>query len=73
MYRLSAILCAAFLLLTATRSFAGACESGAPTGVDPPVVSHLRAYPWTFNAPTRMALSLDSSLFVRLAGCRSHV
>ena len=64
MYRLSAILCAAFLLLTATRSFAGACESGAPTGVDPPVVSHLRAYPWTFNAPTRMALSLDSSLFV---------
>ena len=64
MYRLSAILLAIFLSLTATRSLAGACEAGAPTGVDPPLVDHLRGYPWTFNAPTRMALGPDSSLLI---------
>ena len=55
---------AVFLLLLADESFAGACETGVATGVDPPAVTRLRSYAWTFHAPTRMALAGDSSLYV---------
>ena len=52
------------LLLVTGRGFAGACETGATTGADPPVVTRLRSYSWTLHAPTRMALARDSSLFI---------
>jgi len=58
------ILLAIFLLLTAGRALADACEPGPPTGASAPVLTHLRSYPWTFHAPTRMALGAASSLFV---------
>ena len=60
----SAILLAVLLSLLAGRTFASACEVGPATGVEAPVVTHLRAYPWTFRAPTRMALAAGSSYLV---------
>jgi len=59
-----AILLAIFLLLPAGRALAAACVPGEPTGASAPVVTHLRSYPWTFHAPTRMALGAASSLLV---------
>jgi len=59
-----AILLAIFLLLTAGRVLAAACEPGPPTGASAPVSTYLRSYPWTFHAPTRMALGAASSLLV---------
>ncbi len=64
MLRLSAVLVAALLLPVAGQAFAGACDPGPPTGAEPPVVTHLRSYPWAFRAPTRLALAADSSLLV---------
>ena len=64
MRRSSAILLAVLLSLVTGRVFASACEAGPATGVEPPAVTHLRAYPWTFRAPTRMALAAGSSLLV---------
>ena len=64
MFRKPVIALAVLLLLVTGRSFAGACETGVATGVDPPTVSPLRSYAWTFHAPTRMALAQDSSLFI---------
>ena len=64
MLRLAAITFAVSLLLVSGRVFAGACETGVPSGADPPQVTHLRSYPWTFHAPTRIALDGDSSLLV---------
>ena len=58
-----ALIALAFSLsLLADESLAGACETGDATGVDPPVVSRLRSYAWTFRAPTRMALAGDFGL-----------
>ena len=48
---------AVLLLLLADRSFAGACETGIATGADPPDVTRLRSYAWTFHAPARLALA----------------
>ncbi|MDH3221806.1 MAG: NHL repeat-containing protein [Gammaproteobacteria bacterium] len=59
-----AILLAVFLLLPATRVLASACNPGPPTGATAPVSTHLRGYPWTFHAPTRMALGVASSLLI---------
>jgi len=59
-----AILFTIFLLLTAGRALAAACDPGPPTGASAPVLTHLRSYPWTFHAPTRMALGAASSLLV---------
>jgi len=59
-----AILFTIFLLLTTGRALAAACVPGEPTGASAPVVTHLRSYPWTFHAPTRMALGAASSLLV---------
>ena len=64
MIRKPAFALAVFLLLVADRGFAGACETGVVTGADPPAVTRLRSYAWTFRAPTRMALAEDSSLYV---------
>ena len=64
MIRKPFIAMAVFLLLIADRSFAGTCETGIATGVDPPAVTLLRSYAWTFHAPTRMALAKDSSLYI---------
>jgi sugar lactone lactonase YvrE len=58
------ILLALSLSLVPGAAFASSCEVGPATGVEPPLVTHLRAYPWTFRAPTRMALTADSSLLV---------
>lgn len=58
------ILLALSLSLVPGAAFASACEVGPATGVGPPLVTHLRAYPWTFRTPTRMALAADSSLLV---------
>lgn len=64
MPRKRVIALAVLLLLLADRSFAGACETGIATGADPPDVTRLRSYAWTFHAPARLALAGDSSLFV---------
>jgi len=62
--RKPAIALAVLLLLVTDRGFAGACETGVATGADPPAVTLLRSYAWTFHAPTRMALAGDFRLYV---------
>jgi sugar lactone lactonase YvrE len=62
--RRAAIALAVVLSLVTGRGVAGACETGVATGADPPTVTLLRSYAWTFRAPTRMALAGDSSLYV---------
>ena len=64
MHRSTVYLLAIFQLLLPGSLLAAACVPGPSTGAEMPVATHLRSYPWTFHAPTRMALGAASSLLI---------
>ena len=64
MLRFVAAVFAMFVLLPAGGALAAECFEREAPGAEPPVVTHLRSYAWSFHAPTRMALAPGSSLMI---------